>query len=77
MGEWQQIETAPRDGTVIQISDNRYSGYPAFAAYFDATEEIYPWRFLNPLDLDGIGEMEDGEDGPTHWQPLAIPPQED
>lgn len=77
MTEWRTIDSAPRDGTVILISDARYSGYPAFAAYFDSEQELYPWRFLNPRTTDGtgIGEMQDDVYGPTHWMPLPEPPE--
>ena len=69
MTEWQPIETAPKDGKNILISNDR----GMFVAAFDAD-----W------DLDGWWLVSDGKDherplrgnDPTHWMPLPKPPGE-
>ena len=77
---WQPIETAPRDGTEILLSNGFVV---AQGAYLYDEGGIREHR-----DLDGnyIGQDEsDGYDGwvdfsggmpdPTHWMPLPPPPE--
>lgn len=78
MSEWQPIETAPKDGTVIELTWFGQNGEP---------EEIWPMRWghiqRNGLFPDSVGMwvMPNGEatwndadpDGaPTHWRALSM-----
>lgn len=90
MSGWQDIETAPLDGTPVQIWD----GIGVVCAAFykpDAADEW--WESVGdgePIDMNGYQEyLEtnpwgwlsaniDGEisyHNPTLWQPMAEPPQ--
>ena len=65
MAEWQLIETAPRDGTVI-------------LGYADGEMATVEWCDLGKywsLMVEG-SYAEDGEWTPTHWMPLPDPPNE-
>lgn len=60
--QWQDIETAPKDGTVILLyRRSQYTGY-----YGGADSG---WRFNDPLKT-GMWPL------PTHWRPLPPPPKE-
>lgn len=64
MGEWQQIETAPKDGTVLLLNGDHES-YP-MKGYFDPCEE--EWLALDRRWVLGPAiEIPD----PTSWQPAA------
>ena len=62
--QWQPIETAPKDGTVIRVSDllgrERLASWYKESKYFDGH-----WM----LRLEKIPEI-------THWMPLPKPPEE-
>jgi hypothetical protein len=82
MSEWQLIETAPRDGTEIELTWME-NGRP---------QEIYPmrWNFFagNKLvqDHKGIWALhnrdnnaimatwseQDPDGAPTHWRPISV-----
>lgn len=68
MGEWQPIETAPKDGTEVDVwvADGTGGGYRIADAYWCASRER--WRFN--------GQIHDiaWTDDPTHWMPLPSPP---
>lgn len=68
MSEWQPIETAPKDGTVIRLY-----GFSVNADGWFADGE---WKFL---DIDEghalINGWEQGY-GPTHWQSLPDHPRD-
>jgi hypothetical protein len=62
MSDWQPIETAPKDGSVI-----------CCAEYWDGGWIFWPdyWRkYLEPYG-EGFG----GCRRPTHWMPLPEPPR--
>ena len=63
--QWQPIETAPKDGTVIRVSDlvgrERLASWYKESKYFDGH-----WM----LKLEKIPEI-------THWMPLPKPPEEE
>jgi len=69
MGEWQPIETAPRDGTEVLIFEARHSfGY-----------DYAVGKFVLRWDGDTIGGWSNRNSSsaynhPTHWQPLPLPP---
>ncbi len=62
---WQPIDTAPKDGTWILLSEGGvvYSGY-----WCKATEE---WRDYGDIGCNGCTEIE-----PTDWAPLPKPPEQ-
>lgn len=66
MSEWQPIETAPKDGTVVLVwgTHNRCPGNP---------RHPYPARWSNGWWL---AEGNAGIDYGTHWMPLPEPPKE-
>lgn len=69
MGEWQPIETAPKDGIEVLLwcpAEGTQPGYHDIG-FWDpgSTDRVEAWR-------DAVG-MCVGD--PTHWQPLPEPPQ--
>ncbi len=63
MDEWLPIETAPRDGTYVELWSPGWSR--PLRGFFDADHGAEGmWR----------GETEDVMVGPTHWKPLAEVP---
>lgn len=71
MTEWQPIETAPKDGTVILA-------YRKDAGIFEA-HYVSPAEMIASDDEKLAWFTTDGEDLtndlPTHWQPLPKPPE--
>ena len=61
--DWQPIETAPKDGTHVQLyrPEIQVTGYYAI--------RIAAWCVVAP----GLPTM---NEPPTHWQPLPAPPKE-
>ena len=71
MSDWRPIETAPKDGTILLLTDGR----DVVAGLWDAADPKYRWCFLDsPPALNG---MPDNRHGPTHWTPLPDPPTGD
>lgn len=67
MSEWQDISTAPKDGTWFLAATT--DPHPAFVGMIEETMWIVRWD-------DGHWRIElDGQSArPTHWQPLPVPP---
>lgn len=65
VGQWQPIETAPKDGTEILAYGRKQDG-----AYFVAFE-YGDWWCAGPWD-EGWCEL---NHAPTHWMPLPEPPK--
>ena len=61
-GEWQPIETAPKDGRRVLVMWEYWSSEP-FVAYFKHGR----WN-------GEVALSECSDDGPTHWMPLPSPP---
>lgn len=59
--QWRPIETAPRDGTEIQVS-----GPHVTKRFYVETSAFYRDRWLIEW-MEGYGT-------PTHWTPLLAPP---
>ena len=74
--QWQPIETAPKDGTKIDILLNGKSRIPDvyWGEYGGYALVIHTWLdgLSNPVIVRGdfINEM-------THWMPIAQPPKQD
>lgn len=68
-GDWQDIETAPRDGTHITVGT-----FPCAPGCITITTAHWfdgEWA----LSVNALGEYSDcGVKSPTHWQPLPEPP---
>jgi hypothetical protein len=75
MSEWQPIETAPKDGTTIQLwsPGNRWPDAGNWVAYEpdeqEETGEPGFWQYAESL----IGDTGEIIENPSHWQPI-IPP---
>ncbi len=63
--EWQPIETAPKDGTVVLLAGCRK---PVAAAWLE--DEIDYWH----VDDNKLGPFALRGPAPTHWMPLPKPP---
>ncbi|MCF7839777.1 MAG: hypothetical protein K9N22_03270 [Candidatus Marinimicrobia bacterium] len=70
---WQPIGTAPRDGAMIQL----YDGSMVWVGYYSSKYEHlkYPWRIADPDCPGGYNGMQDNENGPRMWRPLADAPE--
>lgn len=80
MTEWQSIESAPKDGTLVDLwgsckdGDGRWTGrFPDAHWGKLAGDKGYDW-----LDHEGLGLTRSASIGAvfTHWQPLPEPPDE-
>ena len=77
MMEWQPIETAPKDGTVIDVwlggiseSDRKF--------YCDGDtfrSPAWAWREGKFRPLGGLNITQVVFVQPTHWMPLPAPPE--
>jgi hypothetical protein len=68
MSKWQDIETAPKDGTEIWA----YAGEQARMKWIEGSGyALWVWadEALSEIDPDPIQ--------PTHWMPLPEPPETD
>ena len=69
--DWQKIETAPKDGTVVLTYDPRWQP-PLTASFYEFPPGSgAKWR-LTWDDTEKYGRHE-----PTHWMPLPAPPESD
>lgn len=64
-GQWQPIETAPRDGTCFLLWSEGVSLRPMVARYYKM--KLYGATFYSGRDTEVCG---------THWMPLPTPPQQ-
>jgi len=62
--EWQTIDTAPKDGTIVDVW--------AWMRYTNARYLNGVWEFDSP----DSGYTEDIPNNPTHWMPLPKAPNE-
>lgn len=71
--EWQLIETAPKDGTVVIVWPPTYNGTVSCAAWdndrFTKRSRPY-WR-----RLDSRSVLTDRNSQPTHWMPVFTGPE--
>ena len=75
-GEWVTMESAPRDGTLIEI---RWGQDGQMPAWFSDPGAKFPWSFLDKNDGKYfLNTVMDSPYGPTHWRPFgANPPRPD
>jgi hypothetical protein len=75
MSEWQDISTAPKDGSIILATDGKavFAAYWNLAAKAFGRDKGFPWAFLD--ETNGVnGAVDDYFIG---WQPLPAPWQPD
>ncbi len=81
-GEWQPIETGPKDGRFVMLHVPRglESGVVTVGAYWKHDERddngrfrLGNWDGWLGMDADTLSSMCE----PTHWQPLPDPPPVD
>lgn len=90
MSEWQPIESAPRDGTIILIAIPEALGGDLYElcesrillGWWDGGEfGEHRWECCQiesaPVDSEGGTCPFAMECDPTHWQPLPLPPAAD
>jgi len=74
MMEWQPIETAPKDGSVVLL----YRGLNVVAGWFVRGAD-YEWYFVDDTRLDEHENIDPNayvrDFPPTHWMPLPPPPE--
>ena len=70
MTDWNEIKTAPKDGTVILIAKSSADGLDVAAARWVDEDHEWKWR-----TFDGSSEV-DGwhESRPTHWTEIPKGP---
>lgn len=79
MTDWQPIETAPKDGRTLILSDGK-SVFPGFWHDPDEFDSAMGAAFETEPGWYHVSEVEDWqkrESGPstaTHWMPLPEPP---
>jgi hypothetical protein len=68
---WRTIESAPRDGTRVDLWDR--SGH----RWTDAHWGVHYWRHGMPAGEPswGRGTIDGPAPDPTHWMPLPAPPE--
>lgn len=69
--EWQPIETAPKDKTIIVFMGN----YVVTAKWYDDKFAKKPRPYFNCEGLHFMGKSWQRENQPTHWMPLPPPPK--
>lgn len=87
-GEWQPIETAPKDGTLVILCRHQYqpvSGKWIWSNQLNTTrdlDELHGGAWV-AFDPEGVFDSDheladyllDTEWQPTHWMPIPEPPQ--
>lgn len=68
--QWQPIETAPMDGTIVMVT--LWKGFlPSWISKAHWSADRNRW-----LSGDPIEDMSGGLVTPSHWMPLPTPPKE-
>ena len=69
MSEWQPIESAPKDGTLVLLFVPKGVDAPVSIGCYDGDSLADSWLVMEP-DFMASWCI------PTHWQPLPTPPEE-
>lgn len=87
MTEWQDIKTAPKDGTIIilaELFDNQWLDEPCWiigTAQYIIDPDRHSYRGKPKMVWYVPGTLQDEQGGydefcnPTHWMPLPEPPK--
>lgn len=92
MTEWQTIDTAPKDGTLIDLwcvppvmGEFSVRGVRLTDCAWHEADDIFPFTGWTRMQDDGHRDLVEGkptnQNGlppwqPTHWMPLPEPPKE-
>ena len=68
MTDWQDISTAPRDGTVILGFWGEFI-FPVAWERWPGRVPLWGWRVARWEDFNFLLAVE-----PTHWMPMPLPP---
>lgn len=69
---WQPIETAPKDGTLVNIRSEKTTGMQPF--WWDAKRKQWAtWVFAVTRRVEAW--WDETEQPVTHWMPLSPPPE--
>lgn len=77
VGEWQPIETAPKDGTDILLRvgtryfEGRWESIDDYPCWVSTHEDDHPVCWTDGVCWS-INESEEPSEQPTHWQPLLL-----
>jgi hypothetical protein len=63
VSEWQPIETAPKDGTIVLGCDGTGDDY-----------QVYEMAWIENVEFMWTDPRFGGIYGPTHWMPRPPPP---
>ena len=84
MSEWQDIESAPKDGTPVLVwwqDDYHVARYAPLWAPENKRWLVYDAKWKGDGSIRMVSEIEPndfqaraGLKGPTHWMPLPEPP---
>lgn len=79
VADWRSMESAPRDGTPILLTDGRSNVH---LAWFKGADENYPWFLVDDFNYNtgdhGVDSIELNsamETWPAYWSPLPAPPE--
>lgn len=78
---WQPIETAPKDGTAILLTNGKdvAEGHWFFEEGGTTEHRDLDGRYIGQTESDGYDGWMDWDGGmqpdPTHWMPLPAPPE--
>ena len=70
-GEWQDIDTAPKDGTIILIWAEDFE-YPILASWQEDKHHLHKRRYWGTGDKTHWLDLYAAD--PTHWMHLPQPP---
>ena len=62
---WHTMETAPKDGTMVELKSDRHPGQLQFMAWIESR-----WEGLAFTPMGSRRIYWDTEDPPTHWRPV-------
>ena len=71
--EWQDIETAPKDGE--EILCGRFTGDARAMREGFMSVDWYRTKGVGGATFDGFGHFNNSSWPPTHWMPLPSPPK--